>query len=500
MSGDDLAGPPHAERQRGVDRALLAEHASAKRIERVWDRLERSIEATTAPRLVAQQAVRRRRAFAQPATALALACGVALGVGADRWANPPRDRVAATAENAHDVASASVPQLFAAGQHARRYSLPGGTELELAPGSVLEPESDGEGALVLRLVHGEVTLGPGAGATRLRVGAATVTAADGRVAVRLDGDVALVRVLEGSAEIGEPTDAGFVTRRLAASERATITVLAPVAVRGPKDNEAPSHTTAMHPPTSSLAESEPAAAPAWALACARFDYASAIELLEQQPGGAAKALDAASVDHLLCIGSGGQLRNSPLVAVEALERVVEKYGDRPEAMTAANDLARIYGLQGNAERAERYEKLKADLSKGLLLSQDALCKKIEAEAQALAHRAVVRLAARYRSQYPDGACAEKVDELAAAASHALTAAASSTHDAGTAPSGERATDGVAAGSSGASEATAPRRGAAKDGAGKDGAAKDGAAKDGEPPRAREDDDASDGSSDGGASP
>ena len=50
------------------------------------------------------------------------------------------------------------------------------------------------------------------------------------------------------------------------------------------------------------------------------------------------------------------------------------------------------------------------LSKGSLLSADALCNKIESEAAAGHDDVVLRLSQTYRTQFPDGPCTNKLEQ------------------------------------------------------------------------------------------
>jgi len=171
-------------------------------------------------------------------------------------------------------------------------------------------------------------------------------------------------------------------------------------------------TNARQPKVSSAEEHKPpaSAAPAWMLACATDDYERAVELLDAE-GGVASVLSGATNDQRLCLASGSRQRNQGDVAKLALQRVADDSEDSERSAIAAAQLARIYEDEGNDAEHRRYEQLKEIRSKGRLLSESALCEKIEVQAAVGAHRSVVSLARQYEDQYPSGTCAAKVETL-----------------------------------------------------------------------------------------
>jgi len=177
-----------------------------------------------------------------------------------------------------------------------------------------------------------------------------------------------------------------------------------------------------HKPTASPA-------PAWVLACASDDYERAVELLDAE-GGVASVLSSATNDQRLCLASGSRQRNQAELAKLALQRVADDSEDLERSAIAAAQLARIYEDEGNGAEQRRYEQLKEIRSKGRLLSESALCEKIQVQAEVGAHRSVVGLAQQYEDQYPSGTCSATVEALAQRARTKLAEAEASAAESG----------------------------------------------------------------------
>lgn len=213
---------------------------------------------------------------------------------------------------------------------------------------------------------------------------------------------------------GTPPEPGVVTTPAASpAAREAESTEVPNAPR--RDAGAPRPATASRARTRAAhdggAEMAPAASQAaWVLACTNDDYERAVELAEGE-GGLAAALTNATNEQRLCLASGSRLRNQPDVAKLALQRVADDSDDPDRSAVAAAQLAQIYEDEGNGAEQRRYEELKEIRSKGRLLSESALCEKIQVQAGVGAHRTVLELARQYENQYPSGTCTATVAAL-----------------------------------------------------------------------------------------
>ena len=191
-------------------------------------------------------------------------------------------------------------------------------------------------------------------------------------------------------------------------ELSVVPPLAPVPV-DISDGE-PSDPTATPGPALVVAEQTDAPPAEWMKACAAFDYAKAAELLGEQ--GVAQANNA---EHLMCIATGHQALQHGSVAINLYQQVIQQYADSHYAFQAAHHLANIYRASGNSAEHARYAQLARELSKGALLTEPALCQKIQQEGEAQNDDKVLALSKRYSEQYPDGPCSDTVESLLAEA-------------------------------------------------------------------------------------
>ncbi len=411
-----------------VDRDVLRDHGQAERVERVWQRLDQSLPS--APARKTSRTLRIRWQLAAVALGAGFLAGLSFGGGWLSGAPAPSEPELPAAANR------GAREVFAAGTARQAYALPGGGEIELMPETIVDTVAADSEGLTLRLLRGEATMSTisaaGERATRLtlRIGRAVVSTGAGSLRVRLEGRTAQLQVLDGSATVASPSGNGLQHQLLGPNQSASVPVLMRSAHTTPPT---PTHTKPQGPwpPREPSAKTEaPATQPAWMTACDQADYSKAYELLQSEQGGVGKALgNIKSPKHLMCISSGSELRKNSKVAKQALERVVTKFANDPRghAVTAAHNLARIHGREGDKEQAARYAKLQDSLSNSLsegseLLSADALCKKIETEAANSQHAAVLRLADRYRTQFPGGSCTNKIEQLVAEATTKSAAA------------------------------------------------------------------------------
>ncbi len=423
-----------------IDREVLRDHDDAERIDRVWQRLDQSIP--NAPTKKARPAAARLGGRIRwQLAAVALTCGFLAGLSFNGWlAGAPAPMEPAEAGGVQR----GPREVFAAGTARRAYALPGGGELALMPETIVDTVAADDQGLTLRLLRGEATLSTvsdsGARATRLtlRIGRAVVSTGAGSLRVRLEGATAQLHVLDGSATVASPSGNGLQHQLLGPGQSASVPVLMRAAHAPPVTTITNRQAPGPWPPREPLTKAVEPTQPAWMAACDQADYSKAYELLQAESGGVAKALSSVkSPKHLMCLSSGSELRKNSKAAKQALERVVAEFAKDPRghAVTAAHDLARIHGREGNKERAAHYAKLQDSLSNSLsegseLLSADALCKKIETEAANSNHATVLRLADRYRTQFPGGSCTNKIEQLVAEATTKSAAATKPGADAG----------------------------------------------------------------------
>ena len=390
-----------------VDQHDLRDHGDSERIDRVWSRIEQHLDLTPAK----APALRLSRKLA---LAAGVAAGFGLGIAASALlASPPAaPQTVVMAPSTDNVVNA--PQVFAAGVAARDYSLPGGGQLRLSPDSIVDTVAQDDSGLTLRLVRGAATLSGPAGSAgqrlTLRIGDAEVTSIAGRVQARLDGTTADLMMLDGTAAISSPHVKRGEALALHANQRATVPTRAVVASRTPVTNpsvptaEEPLAPLAVSTSTPPTVIEEPAAAPAaWKAAC-QGDYAKAVELLTNKASGA---------EQLMCLATGHQVLKNSAKAMSGYQRVIGEYPGSPYASTAAHYLATLYQAANNTEQADHYRQLAGRLSNGTLLPAQALCQKIEQEAEANHPVVVTSLSNRYREQYPDGPCIDTIERLSA---------------------------------------------------------------------------------------
>ena len=402
-----------------IDTTMLRDHGSEERIDRVWDRLERNVvlgherEASSPGR------------WSVVATALAAGFAIGVGVSGYLWSDQsPRDGVVmAAAETELNT------EVFAAGTQPQRYKLPGGAMLSLEPGSIVDTVRREGGVLTLRLVRGEATLNtPQHGqqarrALALLVGNAQLTPA-GSLQVRHDGDTAMVRVIDGSAAVRAPDAThGMKNIVLGPDDEATVPVrvitaaVAPQDVPSPQpsDEPGPGPDTDLSPRGEDLAtpSSPEAPTPAWIIACKSGDDLKAAELISETAGPA--ALDDVTDPSLLsCVSLGMRIQKKDDEAIALLERMANnESGTDAMRGIAYRDLAPIYAKKSQHELAQKYRGLAEEHFKGSLLSAEALCNKVQAKDAADDGESVLALGHSYLSQFPDGPCTAKINELLA---------------------------------------------------------------------------------------
>lgn len=418
-----MSRPPHHRTIPAIAREHLRDQADPQRIDRGWRRLEASLPTADVSRRGRRN---RRRESGWVLLSAAAAAGFVLGIGVDRWLAPGSERSDDELAQLSPAVDTSPQQVFAAGETQRRYPLPGGGYLSLAPGTIVDTVTgDGRG-LTLRLVRGEASMSTQAGTATARttplallVGDAQVHTAAGNIRVRRSGETAELEVLDGSARVASP-DVELGTRQttLEANQRLTVPIRIARAKVEPR--------RASPVPRAALPDEEPAEEPvvelvapdpaaSWREQCREGEWAEARRLLQEQAGGGRAAVAAASnAWDLMCIRDAfGSRGGDPTVVLLALERIVAEFPSSPQLRPALWYLAEMYKRAGKPQLANSYLEQYRSLSPDAALADDALCKLIQNSAQAGNAEAVLRHAQQYRTQYPDGPCIEEIDELLA---------------------------------------------------------------------------------------
>ena len=401
-----------------IDHTALRDHGDGARIERIWARIDQQLE------LAPSEAAAAKTSSIWLSRAMLLAAGAAAGFGLGVAASVMLGAPAGTPQPvvvAPSLDRSGGTRVFAAGTAARGYALPGGGHLQVAPDSIVDTVSKDDAGLTLRLVRGSATVmgaggSDGPGRITLRIGDAQIKSIRGTLRVSLTGHNANVAVLNGSAAVVSPHLDGGKTRTLQRFQQATLPTRAITAATRPAlaspslaepalaEPPAPAADTPPDPGTA-IAPSSPTAPAPWQLACDGADYAKAVALLENKASGA---------QQLTCLATGLLVLQDRAGATTSFQSVIRDFPTSPYASTAAHYLAGLYGAANNTQQAEHYRQMAARLSKGALLSAQALCQKIEKVAATNDAERLTALSDRYKKQYPDGPCINTIDHLLAA--------------------------------------------------------------------------------------
>jgi hypothetical protein len=406
-----------------VVRSTLRDQASPDRIDRVWERLERNVVlGTAAARPAARRAISPRSAV----TALALAAGFALGLGAAQLLG---DRTLGSSFKLEPAPTLSAPLVFAAADQRVTYLLPGGGQLELEPDSIVDTEARGEEGLTLRLTRGAATLvthpaGTAGRTTRvaLNIGIATVTTSEGRIRIRMDGDNASLEMLDGTAMLREPTaDHHMAERELSPREHRVVPIRIVTASNDPPPEQrepqksAPEEVAAVEeaivveqvPGPVANNTVPPPPKPAWQVACDSSQFEEAVRLL-----GSASALDGVSnATYKQCIADGFYRLKDFQRASDLNNEIIKSPVDNDAKAIAWRQLAK---LQADPAVAKQYKANAEALEKSAIPdSEPALCESVKAAHSAKNVARVRELAAQYLESFPDGECASDIKKILA---------------------------------------------------------------------------------------
>lgn len=417
--------------RRGLPRiapADLRDHATEERIARVWERIERDLQARE------PQAPRRANVAALLAAATLTAFAGGLWVGKEVLREPEAAPAPLAVAKADDVTS--LVDVFAAGTRARTFSLPGGGTISLRPGTTVEVEQASGGALTLRLVQGEASVDT---ASAARTEALAIVAGEARLSpsagsvlrVRHNVDDIDVDVTDGAVTLTSPAGSRELGRGEAAAEvpirRRTTAVVPPEPPRprvavAPSPPPSPSSSPSAARSSAEQAHVEPPAAappaPDWRARYNAGDVAGALRSLKQQAGGVDGAIASArtakelmDLSDLLRDKSGDHSTGDDRgAAMRALTRVVESFPSDANAQIAAYTLGNMYASMGEQALAAKYYEQARTLSPEGNLAEDSFCKRIRAELVAGRKEDASVMAREYVAKYPDGRC-EDVRQL-----------------------------------------------------------------------------------------
>jgi hypothetical protein len=381
-------------------------------VARVWDRLEQDLGG-------AREAPEPRRAgvAALLLAATFSAFGVGLVAGKVMWDDPSQTTPPAIASSD----DSTFIDVLAAGSQERTVPLPGGGNLTLAPETTVEVERASDGSLTLRLVRGTASVDTASLAQppdlSIVAGEARLSASTGSVVrVRRNQDDMDVAVSEGSVRLTSPAGPQQIGRgqRVDAVPIRTDVSTAPTGMVRPRLPAPAPPSIDDDPNAPPVTDAVVTTAPDWRARVKEVDYAGALELLRQQPGGISGAIASAkSATELMQITDVARTGGERSAALSALTRVVDSFPSDPNAQVAAYLLGKMYQEAGQTQLAQTYFDKSRSLSPEGALAEGALCKKIQAEHRGAHKDEAIRLGKEYLGKYPNGPCKEIVETILA---------------------------------------------------------------------------------------
>lgn len=377
----------------------LRDHATAERLERIWQRVEADL-ATLEP-----APPRSRWAFAAAAAAVAT-FGAGLLVGKMVWQVSPSVTPAAAVAPSHDLTPPAT-DLLATGSQPRTFAIPGGGQISLGPSTTIELVQR-PNAVDLRLLQGEATIetlhGSRSHLIALQAEEARVeTQAGSQLRVRRVADHLHVTVDSGQANVLSPAGA----QQLRAGEQADAVPLRTVQASAVPSAVRPRLSSPRTGP-SVTATPQPIATQPQAADWRKYadsNFKEALRLLREQPGGIMGAIQSARDARELMDIHDVVAIDEPQAALAALTRITESFPTDQLAQVAAYQLGVIH-QQTDPAKAQQYLEL-ATSFRGVL-AEDALCKQIRNAAH---NDEAIRLAQEYLNQYPDGRCRQQAQNV-----------------------------------------------------------------------------------------
>jgi TolA-binding protein len=187
----------------------------------------------------------------------------------------------------------------------------------------------------------------------------------------------------------------------------------------------------------------PTAAPVpdWQTLAGQLDYEAARQALDRQ-GGFAAAVSEASPEQLMILHDIARATGNRRSALQALQTVVQRYPDDPNAPIAAWSLGNLLEASGDRAGAAQAYSTYRSLSPEGDFAEDALARQVQVAIEAGDLAQARRLATQYAQDFPNGRHSDELhaqlDELADAGSSAATGAAPSETEASAAPGEEPA--------------------------------------------------------------
>jgi TolA-binding protein len=152
-----------------------------------------------------------------------------------------------------------------------------------------------------------------------------------------------------------------------------------------------------------------AAAPGWQVLAGQLDYEAARKALDGE-GGFEAALAQAAPEQLMILHDIARATGDRAQALRALQRVVERFPDDPNAPIAAWSLGNLLEASGNrAGAALAYSRYRS-LSPQGDFAEDALARQVQVAVEQGDLPQARRLAAQYEQDFPNG---RHIDELQA---------------------------------------------------------------------------------------
>lgn len=162
-----------------------------------------------------------------------------------------------------------------------------------------------------------------------------------------------------------------------------------------------------------------AATPSWQVLAGQLDYEAARQALENQ-GGFEAALSQASPEELMILHDVARATGNRAQALQALQNVVQRYPDDPNAPIAAWSLGNLLEASGDRAGASQAYSRYRSLSPQGDFAEDALARQAQVAIEQGDIAQARRLAAQYEQDFPNG---RHIDELQAQMAQLLDAGA-----------------------------------------------------------------------------
>jgi len=197
----------------------------------------------------------------------------------------------------------------------------------------------------------------------------------------------------------QPTKPRSTPRRTRTLGRSAPAPAVPEAAR--EQEEAP---PASEPPPA------PAAVPNWQVLAGQLDYEAARKALDSE-GGFDAALAQAAPEQLMILHDIARATGDRAQALRALQRVVQRFPDDPNAPIAAWSLGNLLEASGNrAGAAEAYSRYRS-LSPQGDFAEDALARQVQVAVEQGDLPQARRLASQYEQDFPNGRHSDELQAL-----------------------------------------------------------------------------------------